>query len=121
MNETPFGQTYADQYDLLYGDKDYEAECDLLCEAFRRWGTGPVESVLDLGCGTGNHAIPLAKRGFQVTGVDVSPGMLAHAEAKVMGWQLPDVVPPVFQHGDVRSVSLGKQFAAVIMMFAVLG
>lgn len=30
MNDQVFGREYADQYDLLYRDKDYEAECDLL-------------------------------------------------------------------------------------------
>jgi SAM-dependent methyltransferase len=36
--------------------------------------------ILDMGCGTGRHAIELAKRGFHVTGVDLSPGMLSQAE-----------------------------------------
>lgn len=36
-------------------------------------------SVLDLGCGTGRHSIELARRGYQLTGVDISPGMLAVA------------------------------------------
>ena len=37
------------------------------------------DSVLDIGCGTGRHSIELARRGFRVTGVDISPGMLAVA------------------------------------------
>jgi len=36
--------------------------------------------ILDTGCGTGRHAIELAKRGYRVTGVDISSGMLAEAE-----------------------------------------
>ncbi|MBN2238299.1 MAG: class I SAM-dependent methyltransferase [Dehalococcoidales bacterium] len=36
--------------------------------------------ILDIGCGTGRHSIELARRGFQVTGVDISAGMLAEAE-----------------------------------------
>ena len=50
-----FGKEYADQYDLLYGDKDYEAECDLLEKVFRLYSSAPVKTILDLGCGTGNQ------------------------------------------------------------------
>lgn len=44
--------------------------------------------ILDMGCGTGRHSIELAKRGYKVTGVDLSSGMLSQAittakEAKV--------------------------------------
>ena len=38
--------------------------------------------VVDLGCGTGNHSIALAQRGFVVTGVDLTPGMLDAARGK---------------------------------------
>lgn len=41
------------------------------------------EKVLDAGCGTGNYAIALATAGFQVTGIDYSPGMLKCAKSKV--------------------------------------
>ena len=119
MNNTVFKQGYADQYDLLYGDKDYESECDLLEQAFKRYSTEPVQSILDLGCGTGNHSIPLARRGYEVHGVDLSENMLTHAVQKSQSETLKH--PPVFSQADIRSVDLGKQFDAVLMMFAVLG
>jgi cyclopropane fatty-acyl-phospholipid synthase-like methyltransferase len=40
----------------------------------------PGTSILDIGCGTGRHSIELAKRGYKVTGVDISSGMLAEAD-----------------------------------------
>lgn len=39
-------------------------------------------SVLDIGCGTGNYSLDLARKGLKVTGIDISPGMLARARAK---------------------------------------
>ncbi len=121
MNDTVFGKTYADQYDLLYTDKDYEAECDLIETIFQRYAQGTTETVLDLGCGTGNHAIPLAKRGYKVTGVDQSSEMLAHAHQKLVTDRVPIINPPTFLQSDLRNLELNQQFDAVLMMFAVLG
>jgi len=122
MSDTIFGQGYADLYDLLYSDKDYESECDLLEEVFRRYSTGPVQTILDLGCGTGGHALPLARRGYQVTGVDRSLEMLTQARQKAASGALSAGYSlPTFYQGDVRNVDLGQQFDAVLMMFAVLG
>ena len=111
-----FGDAYAAMYDVLYTSKDYGRECDLLETAF---GVAhhEVRSVLDLGCGTGNHAIPLAQRGYEVVGVDRSPAMLDTARRKA---DAADVSSVGFQLGDLRTLSLGRTFDACLMMFAVL-
>lgn len=114
---TPFGPAYAALYDDVYREKDYEAECDLIVEAFHRFAPFPVLHVLDLGCGTGNHALPLARRGCRVVGIDRAAGMIERAVRKAEG--TPN--RPEFLIGDLASVALGRQFDAVLMMFAVLG
>jgi SAM-dependent methyltransferase len=121
MNQSVFGQTYADQYDLLYGNKDYEAECDLIEQVFRKHAKNPVQSILDLGCGTGNHDVLLSRRGYQVTGVDISDDMLEHARKKANLLVDSFSKSSNFIQGDIRNIDLGQQFDAVLMMFAVLG
>jgi len=110
-----FGDAYAAAYDLLYRDKDYEAERDLLEELFGRYATRRVDSVLDLGCGTGRHAVALAQRGYEVVGVDRSAAMIAEARGRAA------TTGPEFYVGDIRDADLGRRFDAVVMLFAVLG
>jgi SAM-dependent methyltransferase len=119
--ERVFRKAYAERYDLFYAEKDYEAECDMLENAFHQYGKGKIRTVLDLGCGTGNHAFPLAKRGYKVTGVDRSPNMLAEALSKVARFKSQTQLSPEFLQGELRSLNLGRRFDAVLMMFAVLG
>jgi SAM-dependent methyltransferase len=126
MTETPseesiFRQDYADHYDLFYAGKDYEAECDLLEETFRRYEKGRTRTILDIGCGTGNHAFPFAKRGYEVTGVDRSSHMLTLARSKLAQFDSPPQTLPSLLQGDLRSLSLAHEFDAMLMMFAVLG
>jgi len=115
----PFGSIYAGCYDALYQEKDYEAECDLIERLFKTYGNWQTKSVLDLGCGTGNHALPLSMRGFEVVGVDRSDSMLAQARKKA-AQSLP-AVRDAFCKADIHSVDLGRQFDAALLMFAVLG
>jgi SAM-dependent methyltransferase len=110
---TVFGEGYAAAYDELYHDKDYAAECDLIEDVFRAHALSPVRRVLDLGCGTGGHAVRLAERGYAVVGVDRSDQMLAHARERSEAVQ--------FRQGDMTSVDLGQTFDGVLIMFAVLG
>jgi SAM-dependent methyltransferase len=115
----PFGSIYADCYDALYQEKDYEAECDLIERLLRTYGDGNISSILDLGCGTGNHALPLSARGFEIIGVDRSASMLAQARKKAAQPSL--TARDAFYQADIQSVDLGRQFDAALLMFAVLG
>lgn len=121
MKNRVFGSVYSGAYDLIYQDKDYEAECDLIEEMFHRHAGRRIGTVLDLGCGTGNHAIPLAQRGYRVTGVDRSPEMLKQAKAKLPSQSLHPPLQQQFLEGDLRSLKLDRQFDAVLMMFAAFG
>ena len=69
---------YAHYYNLLYADKDYAGETAFVLGLLRRDGRNP-QTLLDLGCGTGRHALEMAKHGVAVTGVDLSPTMLKWA------------------------------------------
>ncbi len=101
----------ADYYDLLHEDVDYAAECRMLERVFTRFLPRPAASLLDLGCGTGSHALLLADRGHRVTGIDASEGMLRVARAKSRGRR-----NPAFRRADMRSFDLGRRFDAAICM-----
>lgn len=116
---TDLFETLASQYDALYEDKNYQAECDTLEEIFRRFGHGVTRHILDLGCGTGGHAIPLSQRGYEVVGVDRVSSMIEIARHKASRNASPRL--PRFEVGDIRSFELGHTVDAVICMFAVLG
>ncbi len=116
---TVFGADYAGCYDILYRAKDYAGEVDLVERLLGRHGAVGPHDVLDLGCGTGSHALPLAQRGYRITGVDRAPGMLAQARAKAATLSLSHT--PEFIEGDVRQLDLGRRFDVALMMFMVLG
>jgi SAM-dependent methyltransferase len=117
MNDV-FGGEYAGIYNLLYGDKDYSGECDLIGRLFHQYGNS-ISSVLDLGCGTGNHAFPIARRGYEVVGVERSESMLAVAQQRLAGELGKGRIG--FRKGDIRNIRLERSFDSALMMFAVLG
>jgi SAM-dependent methyltransferase len=109
---TEFTDRYADLYDTLYADKDYEAEAAYMAARIRNV-LPAAASVLEFGSGTGRHARLLAAHGFDVTGVERSPAMLARAER----------VPSQgvrFIEGDMRSCRVDGLFDCVIALFHVV-
>src|SRR5581483_2908121 len=114
-----FGALYADTYDSLYRDKNYEEECDLLEQLWREHASSPVRSVLDLGCGSGGHALRLAARGYEVLGVDRSERMLSRARQKANALGLRERV--LFHCADMRALELERCFDSVVVLFAALG
>ena len=63
-------------YDIENQSLDYEAWADFFEKQFEKYLPQKPELVLDLGCGTGKMTLTLAKRGYDMTGVDYSPEML---------------------------------------------
>ena len=78
----------AKSYDRLTNDVDYEATVDFYMQILAREGLKP-RTVVDLACGTGSVTEILARKGYQVTGVDMSEEMLTEAMSKVMDMEKP--------------------------------
>jgi len=73
--------------------------------------------VLELGCGNGRVLLPIARAGIEITGVDLSGGMLRVAESRVSR-EPRDVARRVtLIHGDMRDFDLDEKFALVIIAF----
>jgi SAM-dependent methyltransferase len=118
---------YARYYDLLYQDKDYEGEAQFVDRLIQTHAP-ETKTILELGCGTGKHAMLLATAGYDVRGVDLSAQMLASAN------QQRDLVSPEvaarlqFSQGDLRQIRFAgeasdrenRQFDAVISLFHVI-
>ena len=84
-------EALAGSYDVLTYDVHYVAWADYIEKQFARRGI-PGKTVLDLACGTGSLTWELARRGYEMIGVDRSPEMLAQAAEKE-----EDVpIPPLF-------------------------
>ena len=84
-------------------------EVDFVVEALALEGG---ERVLDLACGYGRHSLELARRGYDVVGVDITPAYIADARAAAAGEGL-DVT---FLQGDVREVPFVDAFDVVLNM-----
>jgi SAM-dependent methyltransferase len=103
----------ADFYDAIYGAfKDYRAEAAAVARRLRQANSG-CRTVLDVGCGTGEHARLLAEQGFLVDGLDLDGNLLEIARKK----------HPVgsFLQADMSDFQLSRQYDAVICLFSSIG
>jgi SAM-dependent methyltransferase len=117
---------FASVYDRLMEDMPYGEWMSFARRCFEMYGM--PHSVVDLGCGTGNLAIPLAKSGFEVYGIDLSADMLAIARSKwdeppvrgrggsirwlqqdMRDWELPDPVDAVISFCDCLNYLTEKE------------
>ncbi|MEM3578245.1 MAG: class I SAM-dependent methyltransferase [Candidatus Bathyarchaeia archaeon] len=98
-------------YDKIWGRYDYDTDVKFLDALFRRY---KCQSVLDVGCGTGNHAMRLSRIGYEVTGVDISTSMLKIAKGKDEEGKIR------FLQGDMRKlekiIPKGQRFDAAICL-----
>jgi predicted TPR repeat methyltransferase len=110
---------YAHYYDLLYSDKKYDAEAEFVSDLIRRQ-TSDAKNILELGSGTGLHALALGRRGYNVVGIDLSKNMVERAEKRLVDAQLPSGVSVAFDQEDMRTVRMKERFDAVISLFHVM-
>lgn len=102
-------EDYAESYEKEVFTQGTSGEADFLESEI---GGDRSRRILDIGCGTGRHAIELAARGYRVTGIDLSESMLARARenARRRG------VGVEFLRGDAREPRFLKEFDLVTML-----
>jgi SAM-dependent methyltransferase len=112
--------SYARYYDLLYRDKDYKAEAKFIHQLLQQYAP-ETQSILELGCGTGNHAILLAQLGYQyIQGIDLSLEMLSRAAKQLIDLSQENGSKLHFKQGDVRTFRTDQKFDSVISLFHVM-
>ncbi|MDL2267110.1 methyltransferase domain-containing protein [Desulfovibrio sp. OttesenSCG-928-G15] len=78
-----FWDLRADEFNKITHAVDREERYELVRFLEDRGALAPGGRVLDLGCGAGRYALEFARRGLAVTGIDISPKMIAHAKRNV--------------------------------------
>ena len=106
--ETLF-ENYGKKYDRESFTQGTIGECDFLEKEFVQ---NKSVKILDVGCGTGRHAIELTRRGYNITGVDLSESQLERAREKAMA----EGLEIDFQKQDARDLSFEREFDLAIML-----
>jgi SAM-dependent methyltransferase len=107
--------TEAEAYDLFGYPETTSQDCDFLEDIFAMFGQN-VQTLLDLGCGTGRHALEMGRRGFRVTGVDHAPEMLDRAAQQALAQNLP----LTFIQQELAALNLGRRFDAAYLLYNTL-
>jgi len=102
-------ENYAHKYDQECYVHGTSGECDFVEQEINR---DKSIKILDIGCGTGRHAIELTKRGYNVTGVDLSENQIKRAREKAQ----ETGVTIDFQTQDARNLPFDGEFDLAIML-----
>jgi SAM-dependent methyltransferase len=105
---------HAELYDIIYASmgKDYAAEAEKFADLVRR-SRPDCRTLLDVGCGTGEHARLLGEvHGFEVDGIDISPEMIEKTRAKCPRGR--------FDVGDMVDFRLGRRYDGVLNLFGAI-
>jgi len=106
--ETLF-ENYGEKYDNESFAQGTIGECDFIEKEINH---NKSLKIIDIGCGTGRHAIELSKRGYSITGIDLSESLLEKAREKANQNSLQI---DFFKH-DARNLPFDKKFDVAIMM-----
>lgn len=100
---------YADKYEREVFTRGTAGEVDFMEKEI---SNNKKKTILDIGCGTGRHSVELAKRGYRVTGIDLSGNMLAKAKSKAES----NGVKVKFLRRDARSFTFKTKFDLAVMI-----
>lgn len=101
----------AQYYDLIYSFKNYSVEATKIRAAIRK-ERPTARSILDVACGTAEHAKLLSTE-FEVDGIDLEPGFVEIARRKV--------ATGTFSVADMRSFEMSKKYDVVQCLFSSIG
>jgi SAM-dependent methyltransferase len=104
---------YSEYYDLLYKDKDYNSEVDYIDSLIKKHKP-EAKSIIDFGCGTGNHDMLFYKKGYEITGTDLSFEMIEIAKLKAIGTSV------LFRQGDIRNTIISGSYDVAVSLFHVI-
>ncbi|MDD2560017.1 MAG: class I SAM-dependent methyltransferase [Bacteroidales bacterium] len=102
-------ENYGEKYDNESFAQGTIGECDFIEKEIN---FNKTLKIIDIGCGTGRHSIELAKRGYSMTGIDLSESQLGKAREKAK----QNGVKIDFLKHDARNLPFDKQFDVAIMM-----
>ncbi len=102
-------ENYGEKYDNEVFTKGTFGECDFI---EKEMNYNKHFKILDIGCGTGRHSRELAKRGYSVTGIDLSESLLNKAK----GIAIKDGLNIDFQIQDARALTFSNEFDLAIML-----
>ena len=109
----PWYETLFENYGLTYDNENFTqgtlGECDFI-EAEICYNK--QTRILDIGCGTGRHSIELAKRGYRITGIDLSDSLLKRAKEKAFELELQIE----FHRHDARNLPFSREYDLAIMI-----
>lgn len=115
----PVFDGYSRYYDLLYQDKDYASEATYVLSRIHMHCPAATR-MLELGCGTGAHAVALARSGMAVHGIDRSHSMLEQSSDRIARESREIRSRIRVAPGDLRSIRTGEKYDAVISLFHVV-
>lgn len=113
VNETIFNK-FAKYYDQIYYDKNYTKETQLILSILKKYSKKNEKNILDFGCGTGKHSLILAKKGFNITGIDQSSAVLEIAKQRFD----ENGLKGSFLQKNITNFTSQKKFDSCISLFS---
>ena len=103
---------YPQYFDMLFSDETAD-EIKFFKKAFKKFSKLEVKRVLEPGCGSGRLVVGMAKQGYDVTGLDLSPSMLKYLDKQLKQKKLS--AKTVL--GDMTKMKFKKKFDAAFCTF----